>query len=87
MRIFSKNKRSEEKREIMTSLYLSSKNKGYLKRIYMREGKKEKKYKMAITVVYDLKRESASGPPYSYRTAPAKNFFFSILLPKTIDFG
>jgi len=27
----------------MTSLYLSSKNKGYLKRIYMREGKKEMK--------------------------------------------
>jgi hypothetical protein len=43
MRIFSRNKRSEEKKEIMTSLYLSSKNKGYLKRIYMREGKKEKK--------------------------------------------
>jgi hypothetical protein len=43
MRIFSKNKRSEEKREIMTSLYLSSKNKGYLKRIYMREGEKGKK--------------------------------------------
>jgi hypothetical protein len=40
MRIFSKNKRLEEKREIMTSLHLSSKNKGYLKRIYMREGKK-----------------------------------------------
>jgi hypothetical protein len=43
MRIFSKNKRSKEKREIMTSLYLSSKNKGYLKRIYVREGKNEKK--------------------------------------------
>jgi hypothetical protein len=43
MRIFSKNKRLEEKIEIMTSLYLSSKNKGYLKRIYMREGKKENK--------------------------------------------
>jgi hypothetical protein len=37
MRIFSKNKRLEEKREIMTSLYLSSKNRGYLK------GKKEEK--------------------------------------------
>jgi len=43
MRIFSKNKRLEEKREFMTSLYLSSKNKGYLKTIYMRQGKKEKK--------------------------------------------
>jgi hypothetical protein len=43
MRIFSKNERLEEKREIMTSLHLSSKNKGYLKRIYMRERKKEKK--------------------------------------------
>ena len=43
MRIFSRNKRLKEKREIMTSLYLSSKNKGHLKRIYMREGKKEKK--------------------------------------------
>jgi hypothetical protein len=43
MRIFSKNKRLEEKREITTSLYLSNKNKGYLKRIYMRDGKKEKK--------------------------------------------
>jgi hypothetical protein len=43
MRIFSENKRSEEKREIMTSLYLSSKNKRYLKKIYMREGKKEQK--------------------------------------------
>jgi len=43
MRIFSKNKRLEGKREIMTSIYLSNKNKGYLKRIYMREGKKEKK--------------------------------------------
>jgi hypothetical protein len=42
MRILSKNKKSEEKREIMTSLYLSSKKKVYLKRIYMREGKKEK---------------------------------------------
>jgi hypothetical protein len=38
-----KNKRSKEKREIMTSLYFSSKNKGYLKKIHMREGKKEKK--------------------------------------------
>jgi hypothetical protein len=43
MRIFLKNKRSKEKREMMRSLYLSSKNKGYLKRIHMREGKKEKK--------------------------------------------
>jgi hypothetical protein len=42
MRIFLKNQRLE-KREIIMSLYLSSKNKGYLKRIYMREGKKEKK--------------------------------------------
>jgi hypothetical protein len=50
MRIFSKNKRSKEKREIMTSLYLSSKNKGYLKRIHMREGKNE----MTNAVVYDL---------------------------------
>ena len=55
MRIFSRNKRSDEKREIMTSLYLSSKNKGYLKRTYMREGKKEKeKYEMTNAVVYDL---------------------------------
>ena len=40
----------------MTSLYLSTKNKGYLKRIYMREGKKEgkEKYEMAHAVVYDL---------------------------------
>ncbi len=45
MRIFSKNKRLEEKREIIMSLYLSSKNKGYLKRIYMRERKKERKGK------------------------------------------
>jgi hypothetical protein len=54
MRIFSENRRLEEKREIMTSLYLSSKNKGYLKRIYMREGKKEKKHEMPHIVVYDL---------------------------------
>jgi len=33
-------KKSEEKKEIMTSLYLSRKNKGYLKNIYMREEKK-----------------------------------------------
>jgi hypothetical protein len=39
-------KRSEEKRKIMMSLRSSSKNKGYLKRIYMREGKKEKKRKV-----------------------------------------
>jgi hypothetical protein len=49
----------------MTSLYLSSKNKGYLKRIYMRERKKEKnlyertkerkeKYEMTHAVVYEL---------------------------------
>jgi hypothetical protein len=43
MRIFWKNKRLEKKGEIIMSLYLSSKNKRYLKRIYMREGKKEKK--------------------------------------------
>jgi hypothetical protein len=43
MRIFSKNKRLEEKRKIMTALYLSGKNKGYLKRLYMIEEKKEKK--------------------------------------------
>ena len=40
MKIFSKNKRSEEKREIMTSPYPCSKNKGYLKKIYMKEEKK-----------------------------------------------
>ncbi len=34
----------------MMSLYLSSKNKGYLKRIHMREGKNE----MTNAVVYDL---------------------------------
>jgi hypothetical protein len=39
MEIFSKNKRSVEKGEIMASLCRSSKNKGYLKRIYMREEK------------------------------------------------
>ncbi len=45
------NKRSVEKREIMTSLYpSSSKNKGYLKIIYIRK----EKYKMTNTVVYDL---------------------------------
>ncbi len=38
----------------MTSLYLSIKKKGYLKRIYMREGKKEKKHEMPHIVVYDL---------------------------------
>ena len=36
-------KDQRRREEIMTSLYLNSKNKGYLKRIYMREGKKEKK--------------------------------------------
>jgi len=43
MRIFLKNKRLEEKREITMSLYLSSKNKGYSRRTYMIEGEKEKK--------------------------------------------
>ena len=40
----------------MTSLYLSSKNKGYLKRTYMREGKKERKekYEMTNPVIYNL---------------------------------
>ncbi len=37
------NKKSEEKKEIMTSLNLSSKNKGYFKRIYIREKKKSMK--------------------------------------------
>ncbi len=36
MRIFSKNNRSEEKREIMISLYRNRKNIEYLKRIYGR---------------------------------------------------
>jgi hypothetical protein len=45
------NKRSVEKREIMTSLYPgSNKNKEYLKIICIRE----EKYKMTNTVVYDL---------------------------------
>ena len=43
MRIFSKNKRSEEKRKIMKSLYFNSKNKENSKRIYIRERKEEKK--------------------------------------------
>ncbi len=33
-----------------------------------------------------LKRGSARGPPYSYRSAPPKKFFFSILLPQMKDF-
>ncbi len=41
-RMFSK--KIEKKREIMTSLYTSSKNDGYSKRNYMREGKKEVQY-------------------------------------------
>ena len=43
MRIFSKNKRSEEKRNMMTSLYLNSKNEENSKNIYTRERKEEKK--------------------------------------------
>ncbi len=55
MRIFSKNKRLEEKREIIVSLYLSSKNKGYLKRIlYERRKERKEKYEMTHAVVYDL---------------------------------
>jgi len=39
----------------MASLYLSRKNKGYLKRICMREGKKqEKSIEMTNATVYDL---------------------------------
>jgi hypothetical protein len=72
MRIFAK-KKLEEKREIMTSLYLSDKNSGYLKRIYMIEGKKEKKsYEMINAVVSDLNDLTYSIVSYELNT-----FFFT----------
>ncbi len=43
MKIVSKYERLEGNREVMTTLYPSNKSKGCLKRIYMKEGKKEKK--------------------------------------------
>ena len=59
MRIFSKNKRSDETRTIMMSLYLNSKNKENSKRIYTKERKEEKKkrkekYEMINATVYEL---------------------------------
>ena len=42
MRNFSKNKKSEEKRKIMTPLYLNTEDKKKSKRIYTREPREEK---------------------------------------------
>ena len=47
MRIFSKNKKSGEKRKIMTSLYLNSKNKENSKR-------RKEKYEVINATVYEL---------------------------------
>ena len=55
MKIFSKNKRSEEKGEIMTSLYLNSmKQRIFEKNLYERREERKEKYKMTNTIVYAL---------------------------------